>query len=669
MVIKETNVRVPKCALDSLAEISEVLGLSRDATVRQLIIEYVERFEYPGLDPDDRLTHISTVMRHPLPRRVRGEAIVGEQLRLRLPDGMARRARAVAFRIPGQARSRGHHDYQPRLLTDAVMTAIAIECQEKGLEPITDDVLDGLHPLLRHRSARGLWRLAVSASQSGAEKEVFDQAEQDREQREILGNAGGPWTHAEQVAALLRGEEASDEEDAAWHHRHRSLIVQRLAHLCLSGAPENRHRMEQRLYDQDEDHQRGKDEKWDALRADIKSQIAPLPESSEDEWGEDEAKDHRSDLARQSHAEVDFNVDPPFAPHVALGSLNLEGRGGGAVWRAQRKLAVAEIIPWIRASAHSDGVPRTHEVGQPGWRLVLPDDWQPIVLPRNRPLPEDWAARVAAGRVLHLLAGSRQMLWPTVLDDNSDEVPVPRIEAVLAGMSAQKSESQVEILLMELLPATADEAQEWDHRTHNPRALPPPKTLDEILGKTSAAEGGIPPLPGPEMSLPSTSDSDSVVLSDEPNSFEFMRPVLVPADTACEFGFIDKAQRDRLVRDAETQTKVRMRSALRRLPSWHWGRRKELEDAMADPARFTALANTLDVDFREIRAVSPWPVTSLADEIVNPTHAPALGWLAHNLCRSHTRELERSMQDAYDAAVQKFSYLYSATTTDVTSTV
>jgi len=43
----------------------------------------------------------------------------------------------VSLRLPGQS-PRAYRDYQARLLTDAVMTAIAVD------EPIVDEFLDGL---------------------------------------------------------------------------------------------------------------------------------------------------------------------------------------------------------------------------------------------------------------------------------------------------------------------------------------------------------------------------------------------------------------------------------------------------------------------------------------------------------------------------------------------
>ena len=75
-------------------------------------------------------------------------------LRLRMSAGVLERARTVGLRLPGQYQ-RAFRDYQGRVLTDAVMTAIA------SAEPFTDAFLDGLFPLLRQRAARNLWRLAA----------------------------------------------------------------------------------------------------------------------------------------------------------------------------------------------------------------------------------------------------------------------------------------------------------------------------------------------------------------------------------------------------------------------------------------------------------------------------------------------------------------------------
>jgi hypothetical protein len=84
---KETNVRVTECALDRLTELSAAMGLSRDATMRQLIGAFIEHQE--PLAPDDRLTHVSTVMRHPLPRIITSEPLVNWPSGFRDRHGLA----------------------------------------------------------------------------------------------------------------------------------------------------------------------------------------------------------------------------------------------------------------------------------------------------------------------------------------------------------------------------------------------------------------------------------------------------------------------------------------------------------------------------------------------------------------------------------------------------
>jgi hypothetical protein len=114
-------------------------GISRDETVRQLLGEHVERQE--RAEAGDRLTHISTVLRYPRPPRWRREPRSDRPLRLRLAPGLIDRSRAVSLQLPGQSQ-RAQSDYQGRSLTDAVMTAIAVE------EPFADEFLDGILPLL-----------------------------------------------------------------------------------------------------------------------------------------------------------------------------------------------------------------------------------------------------------------------------------------------------------------------------------------------------------------------------------------------------------------------------------------------------------------------------------------------------------------------------------------
>ncbi|MFF5315536.1 serine/threonine-protein kinase [Streptomyces massasporeus] len=157
----ETNVRIAPCALEALSRITARRGTSRDETVRQLLTDHLASQEQKP--PEDRLTHISTVLRYPRPPRWRGDPRTDVPLRVRAPASVLERARAVSLRLPGQ-HPRAYRDYQGRMLTDAVTTAIACA------EPFDDDFLTGLTPLLRHGAALGLWRLAAAATSTRPEK-------------------------------------------------------------------------------------------------------------------------------------------------------------------------------------------------------------------------------------------------------------------------------------------------------------------------------------------------------------------------------------------------------------------------------------------------------------------------------------------------------------------
>lgn len=240
---EETNVRLPECALDALRVIATRREISRDEAVRQVLREHVKAQE--GLDPDRRLTHISAVLRYPALPIGRGKPRADRPLRLRLASGMASRARAVAFQLPGQHR-RAHRDYQARLLTDAMMTAIAVE------EPFSDEFLAGLLPLLRHGAALGLWHLAVAVTSTPGENAIRNAAREARA--------------AEDTAArrrLLLVEEALDVE-VAWHSPERFTAATNLSRALLSGAKASAN--EHLLYEQRDD--------WDAVRQRLRTDRA-----------------------------------------------------------------------------------------------------------------------------------------------------------------------------------------------------------------------------------------------------------------------------------------------------------------------------------------------------------------------------------------------------------
>lgn len=438
----DTNVTIPKPALDRLSEIDRALGnKSRDQTGRYLLLKYIERNE--PLAAADRLTHISTVMRHPLPPVPDEDAVVPtRRLRPRITKSDSNQAREMAFRLPCQAQSRGHTDYQSRLLTDAVMTSIAYECRELGLEPITDQVLEGVHPLLRQRAALGLWRLAVHATRTGAERAILREAEGSREDRETHSASswkppGGP-RYVEGVAALLEMNDLDDGE-AVWHHDHRFQLVQFLASR-FSSTRRVLERWEQALYDQEGDD-------WQELCADSIT-LGPRPRGMRRRAGR---------------------------PRPGAIGISFESRGGGAVWRAQRILAPPIIAGWLSTSASSTS-DRTLGIHPPGWRLPLLDDWNPPFIPD--PSLSVWAEHIAEHRVLdvdldqeHLPGASAtrsrgHMVWPTIDDAAGEPAPVAGLQTVLATLLDRTGDPRkvAEILLLELMPGDAAAGQKWRDR-------------------------------------------------------------------------------------------------------------------------------------------------------------------------------------------------------------
>lgn len=97
----ETNVRLSYCALEALTASAARWGTSRDATVRQLLAGHVQSQEV--LDPDDRRTHISTVLRYPPPPHWRRDPRQDQPpARLRAPAALLGQARALSLELPSQ---------------------------------------------------------------------------------------------------------------------------------------------------------------------------------------------------------------------------------------------------------------------------------------------------------------------------------------------------------------------------------------------------------------------------------------------------------------------------------------------------------------------------------------------------------------------------------------
>jgi hypothetical protein len=353
---EESNVRLPQCAFDALMAIATRRGVSRDEAVRQVLIEHLTLQE--SRESDDRLTHISTVLRYPAPPRRRKEPRTDRPLRLGLASGVAERARAVSLRLPGQSQ-RTHRDYQARLLTDAVMTAIAVQ------EPFTDEFLDGLMSLLRHRTAVGLWHLAMAVTSTAPENAIRDAAEEARSQ---IGEAATP-LGAEELGGrrrLLLVAEALDEE-VSWHSPLRFTVAASIARGMLSGA--NAEANERILYEQCSE--------WNEKRLDLCHSI------------------YKAFLWREASVKSDWS-----------------GRGGAAVWRAHRRVEQQDFEDWLMRRSR-DNSPVERHVRPPGWLVRSLDACRTCVLPTGKTeVPERFSRWLATGRLLAFPAQERQVLWP-----------------------------------------------------------------------------------------------------------------------------------------------------------------------------------------------------------------------------------------------------------------
>ncbi|WP_405804494.1 hypothetical protein [Streptomyces sp. NBC_01187] len=393
---EETNVRLPPCAIDALAVVAARRGISRDEAVRQVLDEHVELQEH--WKPEDRLTHISTVLRYPAPPRWRGDPRVDRPLRLRLAPGGIARARAVSLQLPGQS-PRAFRDYQSRLLTDAVMTAIATQ------EPFTDEFLEGLLPLLRHRAATGLWKLAVVALVTAPEKELLTALE---DARSGLAN---------EERGLLRVAEALEEE-VAWHSPARFQVATNLAREMLRGAASTVNEHEQMLYEQGEE--------WDEMRLDMLY-----------------ADEERRSYLRKGTTGYDWT-----------------GRGGAVVWRAERRVEMQDFEDWL---VKPPAGPTERRVHPPGWLVRIPDDWCTHFLPAaTTRMPAPYATWVAAGQVLAIPVGDGTALWPLIRSKSDPGwAPVLRMEPVLAaarGLRPDQVIGFVEAVLVDWSAEAPDDA-------------------------------------------------------------------------------------------------------------------------------------------------------------------------------------------------------------------
>lgn len=233
-------------------------------------------------------------------------------------------------------------------------------------------------------------------------------------------------TRAEQHALYRDGTIATilREEDVSWHHPWRFQVAYHLAHHLLTGP-------------------------------NTATNLAMLHTQSGD------FRAHVSDLELTE----DF-ADHPWLDGAPTVLEDLQGRGGAAVWRAERKVACENIPTWLRSAPH----PEPHTVHQPGWELIIPDDWVGITFRTGDRVPQHLLRDIAAGRVLQVDDRSHFTLWPY-----QDGTPVPGFNHVLVPLLGHVQPA----VIIELVLVTTE------HLPAHPR-LPAP--LAHQLGFITATE-------------------------------------------------------------------------------------------------------------------------------------------------------------------------------------
>jgi hypothetical protein len=544
----ETNVRLPSCAFDALSAVMARDGTSRDATVRRLLAEHVERQEQT--DADDRMTHISTVLRYPPPPRWRKDPRQDRPLRLRADADLLERARAVSLVLPGQYQ-RAFRDYQSRALTDAVMTAIAVA------ERFTDDFLDGLLPLLHHRAAGNLWRLATAGLCTGPERALLEAAVAVRD-----ATAGTPETVLDPDTQHLLAVVTALEEDVAWHSPARFQVAANIARELLTGPQAEAN---ERLL-----HQEG--EGWNDLYLDT------LYANGD----------------RQAHLQRGTT------------SYDWSGRGGGAVWRAERQVSLDNFGDWLTGPVQTDTA--EYVVRPPGWVLTQPPSWHALAPEPTHTgrLPQPYATWTDQGRALAFPYCGKQAVWPVRRQPNRPGFePVPGAEALLAPATGLKPEhglGYIEALLVD-----------WNHQF----------------------------------------DAD-----DEPD----LRLALdVPVGPAYDFGLISAEERQRAMAEARAATLNSMDEVIDLLTDGDCEEAdlQYLRQARGNVRQFTHVATRLDPSigarFRVHKATWRWPGLSVAGEFLAGTSTDLVQWLATVAHARSSLITQQSMQQAWTYAFDRYA--------------
>ncbi|WEH12280.1 hypothetical protein [Streptomyces sp. VNUA24] len=412
----------------------------------------------------------------------------------------------------------------------------------------------GLPPLLHHRTARNLWKLAAAALCTRPEIKLLDAAEELRSQMAWASHAAldEKDRHLLDVVTAL-------EEDVAWHSPARFQVAANIARDLLTGpqAEDN-----ERLL-----HEEG--EAWNDLY--------------QDTLHADER--HRARMLRGTT------------------SYDWAGRGGTAVWRAERRICVQYFEDWLVGGARGDMA--EYVMQRPGWMLVRPSGWNAVApVPTSASqLPQPYAAWAAQGRVLVFPYGSRQAVWPLRHQPREPGwEPVPGVAPLLAAaqrLSPEQVTGFIEAVLID-----------WNHK------------WDE-----------------------------------EPD----LRLALdLPVGRAYDAGLITAEERTRAMAEARAATLRDMEEIIAAFKDddRDENQLQELQEARGSVREFTRVAKRLDKKvgsaFRVRKAVWQWPGLSVTGELLAGSPADLVQWLA---AAAHERSLlilEQSMQQAWGYAFDRY---------------
>jgi hypothetical protein len=245
-------------------------------------------------------------------------------------------------------------------------------------EPFLVAGLEDLPQLLTQRVALGLWRLTVAATLTEAETQA-------------LWRSGDP-----DVAAIL------GDEDVAWHHPWRFDVAHHLLKTLLS----------------DEDDA----EEWMVML-------------------EDQTQQFQDIVGRLRRRDSDVYWLQGGLERLGEWRGSVKGRGGTAVWRAERKRALSDIERWSTSPESLS----EFEVSPPEWPLRWPEEWSKRCFSHGQTVPSALDEYVARGLVTCVRAGSRIAFWP--LTESGD--PVDRFAACIAAAGHLDPARFAEVVLLD----------------------------------------------------------------------------------------------------------------------------------------------------------------------------------------------------------------------------